>query len=286
SENRSAYLFGLLSARVHVPSIRVEQAYVSVWRSRDGRLRLLPSLLEKPAGKDADPETPAPAVTIGRIELQEGVLEFFDGTVRQPAYKTRLDQLHAVVEDLQVPALAGRTQVQLDGTVKGVRRNGKLAIDGWLELAAKNSDLSARLAGVDLVALQPYLIKASETGVRQGTLDLTLKSTVKKNHLHAPGTVTLTGLELASGQGVMNTFMGAPRTAVLAALKDRNDQIAIQFTLDGNLDDPQFSLNESFARRIGAGVAEHLGISFEGLTRGVGGAVEGIGGVMKKLFGK
>jgi uncharacterized protein involved in outer membrane biogenesis len=278
-------LLGLLSARVHVPRIRIEQAYVSVWRTREGRLRLLPSLLEKPAAAHAG-GTPALAVGIGRIELQEGVLEFFDATVRQPAYKTRLEQLHAVVEDLQVPSLAGRTQLQLDGTIKGPHRNGKLALDGWMEFAAKNSELAARLGGVDLPALQPYLIKTSETGVRQGTLDLTLKSTVRNNRLHAPGTVTLSGLELAPAGGAFGTFMGVPRQAVRAALKDRKDQIAIHFTLEGDLDDPRFSLNESFAKRVGEAVAENLGISIEGLTRGVGGAVEGLGGVMKKLFGK
>jgi hypothetical protein len=186
------------------------------------------------------------------------------------------------VEDLRIPSLSGRTAIQLDGIVKGVRRNGKLSITGWAELANRNSEIATKLQGVDLVALQPYLIKASETGVRSGTLDLRLKSTVRNNRLHAPGTVTLSGLELAPAASPFGTFMGVPRQAVIAALKNRKDQIAIKF----NLDDPKFSLNESFALRVGAAVAETLGISIEGLTKGVGSAAEGLGGVVKKLFGK
>jgi hypothetical protein len=159
-------------------------------------------------------------------------------------------------------------------------------VDGWAEIAQKNSDISLRLAGVDLVALQPYLIKAAETGVKRGSLDLSLKSTVHNNRLHAPGMITLNNLELAPTGSGFGTFMGIPRQSVVGALKNRNGQIAIHFTLDGNLDDPAFSLNESFARRVGASVAESLGISIEGLTRGIGGAAEGIGGAVKRLFGK
>ncbi|WP_136419644.1 DUF748 domain-containing protein [Herbaspirillum sp. ST 5-3] len=279
-------LLGLISARVHVPRISVEKAYVSVLRARDGKVHLLPSLMEAPARDGGQKTSTALPVSIGTIELHDGVMEFFDATVRQPAHKTRLDQLHARIDDLQLPALNGRTRIQLDGSVKGVNRNGKVMIDGWAEVADKNSEITTKLQGVDMVALQPYLIKASETGVRRGTLDLKLKSTVRNNRLHAPGTVTLTGLELAPGQGPFGTFMGVPRQAVVAALKNRNGQISIDFTLEGNLNDPQFSLNDSFARRVGSAVAETLGISLEGLTRGVGGAAEGIGGVVKKLFRK
>lgn len=282
-------LAGLLSARVHVPRIIIDKAYVSVWRTRDGKLHLLPGLLEKPTppgSQAASAPSTAPPVTIGGIELREGVLDFFDGSVRQPAHKTRLEQLHMTIDDLRIPALDSRTRITMDGMVKGVQHNGRLAVDGWTEIAQKNSDISLRLAGVDLVALQPYLIKAAETGVKRGSLDLSLKSTVHNNRLHAPGMITLNNLELAPTGSGFGTFMGIPRQAVTGALKNRNGQISIHFTLDGNLDDPTFSLNESFARRVGASVAESLGISIEGLTRGIGGAAEGIGGAVKRLFGK
>jgi len=280
-------LLGLFSARLHVPRIVVDKAYLSVLRSRDGKLHLLPGLLERPkAAVDAAASSPGPAFTIGTIELHHGVLDFFDATVRTPAHRTRLDQLHAKVEDLRFPDLSGRTAIQLDGTIKGVQRNGRLSINGWAELASKNSEIVTKLQGVDLVALQPYLIKASETGVRHGALDLTMKSVVRNNRLRAPGTVTLTGLELAPGSGGLGTFMGVPRQAVVAALKNRKGQISVDFTLEGDLNDPKFSLNESFMKHIGTSVAETLGISIEGLTRGVGGAAEGLGGMMKKLFGK
>jgi len=280
-------LIGLLSSKLRVHRITVEDGYISVLRARDGRLRLLPSLLETRAkGGAAQKGAAVPVVAIGTIELRDGVLEFFDATVRQPPHKLRLEQLQAEVDNLHVPDLAGRTKIKINGVVKGVQRDGTLAIGGWAELADKNSELSTRLQRVDLKAFEPYLIKASETGVRRGTLDLDLKSTVRRNNLNAPGDLTLSGLELESSGGAFATFMGMPRNAIVSALKNSKDQIAVHFTLEGDLNDPHFSLNENLATRLGSGLAGTLGVSIEGLARGVGNAAHGVGSTVRKLFGK
>ncbi len=176
--------------------------------------------------------------------------------------------------------------LKIDGVVKGVQGDGKLGIDGWLDPVSLDSDIATNLNGVDLITLQPYLIKAAETGVKRGKLDMTLHSRVENNRLKAPGSVTLVGLELESGNGAMATFMGVPRRAVIASLKDKGDRIVVPFTLEGNLDDPRFSLNDSLASHLGGAVASVLGISVEGLAHGVGSAAQGVEGVVKKLLGK
>jgi uncharacterized protein involved in outer membrane biogenesis len=278
-------LRALLAAQPRVHRITVEQGYISLLRARDGRLRVVPSLMEKKPAAGAG-GAPAPSVAIGAVELRDSVVEFFDATVRQPAHRLRLEQLQAVIDDLRVPELAGRTRLKLEATVKGVQRNGTLSLAGWAELTTRDSEITTRMRGVDLVAFQPYLIKAAEAGVRRGTLDLDLNSVVRKNALRAPGTLTLSGLELAQGGGTLGTFMGMPRQAVLAALRDKKGQIRLSFTLEGRLDDPQFSLNESFATRVGAGIADTLGVSIEGLARGAAGAARGVGDTLRGLFGK
>jgi hypothetical protein len=86
--------------------------------------------------------------------------------------------------------------------------------------------------------------------------------------------------------------MGLPRNAVVGALKNQRDQIDVSFALDGNIDDPQFSLNEAFATRLASSVAETLGVSLGGLATGVGSlgargveAVgEAVGGAVQEIF--
>lgn len=271
--------------QVRINRIVVDQAYLSVFRTRDGRLRLLPGMLEK-APQDAKDTPPAIPVSIDGVELNDAALELYDASIAKPAHKIRLEQMRARVGALRLPELGGRTSLDLQGVAKGVQRDGRFSISGWIELASKDSEIATKLQGVDLVGLQPYLIKASETGVKQGTLDLDLKSTVKQNRLHAPGLLTVSQLELAAGKGGMATFMGMPRAAVVGVMKDKNGKITVKFALEGRLDDPQFSLNETFMKRVGTAMAEGLGISLESVARSVGSATQSIGSSIGKLFGK
>ena len=283
----------LIAKTVRIASIEVEEGYLSMLRRKDGKMVLLPSLLgTRAAAADAaahgglkESSDLMPAIHVGHIELSNTAVDFFDASVRQPAHKLRLEKAEIRIGRILLPALTGNTTLQLDGVVKGVQRDGKISINGQVELASKDSEITTRLSGVDLVSFQPYLIKAAETGVKKGTLDLDLKSTVKKNRLHAPGAVTLSGLELSSGK----TFMGMPRDMVVSMMKNKDGKIAVKFTLEGNIDDPRFSLNENLSTRIGSSVAGSLGISLEGLARGVGSAggsaAQGIGSTVGKLFG-
>lgn len=275
----------LLSGSVRIASVSVEDGYLSLLRTRDGRLVVLPGLLD-PATRRRDGAS-LPQIEIGEVRLRGAVVELYDGSVRRPPHKLRLERIEATLSDLRLPALTGSSRLAASGVVKGVRHDGRVELGGRMELASRESELELRLRGVDLIVLQPYLIKASETGVRRGSLDLTLHSTVRGRRLHAPGILVLSGLELSSGGG---TFMGMPQQLVVAALKDRGDRIEIEFTLAGDLDDPRFSLNESFAVRVAAAVAESLGVSIESLVRGVGelggDAVRGLGDALGKMLGR
>lgn len=282
-------LRSLFSRGWHIARIEIEGGYVSLLRSRDGKLHVLPALLERQAPPQAKarpastreppPEQHAgPEVHIGNVVLEGTAVELYDASVRQPPLKLRLQELDAQIGPLDLPALDSRTAIELDAVVKGVQRDGKLALRGGIVFATRDSELDVRLTGVDLVALQPYLVKVSEAGVRRGAMDLHLNSTVSKNHLRAPGELKITGLELADSGGLLGSFAGVPRQAVLAFLS-RNDRIDVNFTLEGRLDDPDFSLNENIATRLASALADKLGVS-------LGGVVEGVGGVIKGLFGR
>jgi hypothetical protein len=280
----------LFADRIQVSSIVIEDAYISVLRSADGRTRVVPSLLESHGGKTTGA---TPKVQIGRIELRNAAMEFYDGTVARPPYKITLEHMNATVDNVELPEMKARTALNVEGVLKGRHRDGRIAIKGWIALANLDSAIASRFRDIELAALQPYLIKAADTGVRAGTLDLDLDATVENKHLHAPGTVILKNLELDAG----NNFMGHARQTAMAAMKDSKDRLTVKFVLEGNLDDPGFSVNDNFATRFGSGLAEVLGVSVEGVAKGVGtlgqksleaagGAAGGLGKAVGKLFGK
>ena len=147
----------------------------------------------------------------------------------------------------------------------------------WTEIASRDSSLKTSVRSVDLLAVEPYLIRPGERGVRRGALALELQSDVSARRLHAPGQLTISGLELDPATSAFGTFMGLPRDAVLGALKNQRAQIDVGFVLEGNIDDPQFSLNEASTTRLASSIAETLGVSLGGLAAGVGSlGVEGV----------
>ena len=286
-------LVDLLTARLVIDSIRIEGAYISMLRGRNGQMQVLPSLLarqsqpEKTSANGQAAGNSGPQIVIGKITLADGTIEFFDASVRATPVKLRLEQIEARIGKLRLPGLTGQTALKIDGVLKGNRQDGRIAIDGSIELASKESGLTTKLRGVDMTVLQPYLIQAAETGVRRGTLDLDLNSSVSKGKLRAPGSLSLSDLELSSAAG---TFMGVPRSAAIGLLKDKKGKISVQFVLEGDINDPRFSLNEQFASRLGTSLAGTLGISIESLAKGVGsvggGAAKSIGESLGKLLGK
>jgi hypothetical protein len=273
-------LRALFSGEVRIGSIVAENVYLCIYREPDGRIHLLPSLLEKPkaeptpAGAEAavpeKAETPSgTAVTVEALSLRSGVIEIFDANIRKKPHRIRIEDLDAEVGPLAFPKLDVDTSLNVHGAVAGPNRDGELSVNGRIRGSDLDSEITTSLRGVDLVVFEPYLLQSAEAGVKQGTLDLEIRSKVARRILTAPGTMTLSHLELKG-----NTFMGLPRQAVLAAMKNRNDQITIRFELGGRLDDPKFSLRENFAMRVGTAVAEGLGISVRGLANTLGGATQ------------
>lgn len=268
----------LLSRRIAVRHIHAEGVNLSILRDSAGRLRLLPGLLDRPKEDGAPP----PEVSIGEVRLSNAALDFYDASLRKPPHHVRLEKVEASLGPLNLPAMQGRSPLELSGIIKGPQGDGSYHLKGDIELGSLDSDLLTTMRDVDLTALQPYLLRSADTGVRRGRLDLDLESAVHKRRLKAHGTLVLHDLVLDDA----GSFMGLPRQAAVNMLKGERRDIRMQFSLQGNLDDPQFSLNESLATKFGAGLAETLGVSIGTLGKSVGNAATGLGSALRGLFGR
>jgi hypothetical protein len=263
-----------------VQRIEVEDARLVLLRTRDGKLRLLPSMLESaaPAAPSQPASAPSTRVLIDHVVLKNAKVDLYDASLKLARpHRVQLTDLNAQLDTLAVPAFDQAMKIAVGAVFKGPTRDGRLELKGTLTPATKDAQLQGELRGADLLALQPYLLKVADGGVKKGQLDLVMDARVQARKLKAPGHLELTGLELAEGSGVMGRFAGMSRQAALAALRKR-DTIELNFTLEGRLDDPAFSVNDSLAMRFGAGLADALGVSMEGV-------VEGVEKVFKGLLG-
>jgi uncharacterized protein involved in outer membrane biogenesis len=289
----------LLTDQINISSIVFEKPYLAVLRTRE-KMVIVPGLTETTAGKKHAEARSGHAsrrmVTISKITMQQGVLELFDATVSRPPLKTRLERVDGVIRDIAVPWLETRTHFELAGIVKGLRRDGRAKAAGWVGPARRDSSSQITLDAVDLVSLQPYLVRLGEAQLRKGTLDLRLNSDVRANRLDGKGKIIIRDLEFAPSRGYFETFMGIPRSAVISFLKNQENAIDVDFVLTGDTSNPSFSINEAIATRVAMGMATELGVSIRGLAEnfgtlgrrsveGVAGVVEGAGSVLKGLLG-
>jgi hypothetical protein len=261
-------------------SLSVRGGTLSLLRGRDGKLVVVPALTKTAPAGAARSDARTPGLRIDTLSLEDVTIDFYDASVARGApHRLRLTDLQAEVGPLALPALDERVSLKLTATVKGVQRDGRVQLSGRLTPSTRDADLKLDARGVDLIVLQPYLLRGGEASVKSGSLDLALTARVASQQLNAPGRVVLRGLELqATGDHPLATFAGVPRQAVLAALQ-RDGRIELDFTLDGRVDNPRFSLNELFAARFAVGLAERLGVS-------LGGVVQGVGNVIKGLLGR
>lgn len=288
----------LLSSRIEIARIEVEAPYLSMLRARGGTLRVLPSLLEPASSARADAREPAGSrsrrdVSVGEFRITGGTLELFDATAARKPWRIRVVELDARLDDVLAPSLAGRMPLELTGVIDGPQRDGRVAISGWLVAATRDLELRADLGGVDLLAFEPYLTGASKARLARGSFDLALTARVADRMLHAPGRLTLADLAFASGGSAR--VLGVPRDLLLASLQAGGGRIALDFSLEGRIDDPHFSLNEAFAARVAVALASTVGMSVEGLVEGAlglglggvdgaGEATGGVGSVLRKLL--
>ena len=213
-------LSGISGGPWRVSDITVRQGYLSAFRSRDGKMHLLPALMApsvaasaaagveaadtaatprpqpQPRQKAPSPADPAadPHVLLHALHLEDCELELVDASLKSPAaHHVRLLDLEATIGPLALPGLAQEISVAAEGRLKGTGDDGTVSLHGTLTPATHDAVLALRLANVDLVALQPYLFSLNDGGVRQGRLDLALDATVQHGRLHAPGTVTING---------------------------------------------------------------------------------------------
>ncbi|HEX7935454.1 MAG TPA: DUF748 domain-containing protein [Paraburkholderia sp.] len=283
----------MLARHMHVRNVVVRGFDMAVLRTQNGTIRLLPNLRQS-VNRANDGASGAPANSASRekqvdhIRFEQGRFHFYDMTVGPPAYKVTVSNASASVDHIRLPALTEPTDVDVTGSIKGPSHTGTVTFRGWIKIASKDSQTTCALRGVDVVMLDPYLVKkaGAKAQVTGGTVDMSIESSVRNYQLHAPGTITVHQLQLADSGNPLDTFMSIPTKAAVAALKTHNGDITLHFVLDGNLRDPHFSVQESLMTRITAGFANALGVSVEGVAKGTGETVKGLGNALKNLLGQ
>jgi hypothetical protein len=238
------------------------------------------------------PSGTMPQVTVSRFTVHNGSMDYSDGKITRPPLVTRLRNIEFEIKDIRLPLSGAASPFVMEAAVPGTRSAGTIKCQGKINLKTLDLESAVVVRTLDITGFKPYFQKKGDANVTRGTLDLEMKATITSGNIKAPGKAVLKNLEFQSTGSLKDTFLGVPRSGVLTLLKNENNEITIDFVLEGDIRNPKFNLRESFLQKFTIGLAGKLGLSITRIgesivvegARQVEKGVKGIGEGIQKLF--
>ncbi|MGE5220428.1 MAG: DUF748 domain-containing protein [Chloroflexota bacterium] len=199
---------------------------------------------EKPTAPASGEAEPPKAISIGKINLEEGNINFSDFFIK-PNYSANLTGVQGTISELK-PETPGDValQARLDNAAP-------VEIKGKINPLSKELflDIIADAKEIELSPMSPYSGKYVGYGIEKGKLSFNVKYKLENRKLSAENKIILN--QLTFGEKVESPdATKLPVLLAVALLKDRNGVIDVDLPISGSLDDPQFSVGGIVLRII------------------------------------
>jgi len=282
-EEMSIYpdLASFLTGTLGIRKLTIRQPSLYFYRSREGTFAQPWVSMEKgkegsEISKDGEPKGKGPFhIKIGRIRIEKGSIDFEDRKMGEPPAQIKLRELDLDLRDIQYPIISTHSPIELKAKMEGKTKEGNLYTKGWIDLKTMDMETSFKVREIEVKIFEPYYRKRVSAEIETGHINMDARIAVKKRMIDAPGQLELANLQIKEGGG---TVLWIPAKHLISILKDKGNRIKAQFHVKGNIDDPQFSLQETFLNRLAISLAEALGIPIkkvgETLFKGTGKGAE------------
>jgi hypothetical protein len=289
-------LFSLLKKSLRIRELAILQPSFFFYRSREGVL-VGPwvTMKKEREGKEISEEKEKKKgesiqIQIDRIRIEKGVIDFEDKKVGEPPAQIRLEDLDFEIRDIQYPLASSHSPIELKGKMKGKKQEGTIFAKGWVDVKTMDMETSLKTREIEVKTFEPYYRKRVTAEIESGYMDMDSKIAVKDRVIDAPGELDLINLHVKEGGG---TVLWIPAKTLVSLLEKKEHQIKVKFHVKGNMDNPQFKLQETFLTQVAISFAQALGIPIKvvgeevlrGTLKGEKGLVEGlqsIEGLFKK----
>ena len=255
---------------VEVSEVNLQKLYVRAQTNKEGKLiNPLSNVLQvetgpapgEPVGKTKpEPASQPTQVNVKGLKISQGEVLILDGKVSTPPYPLRLTDVSLNADQFASPPQDTFTTYECSVSIPGKESTGVLRASGKTKLKSLDTASTVSLHGLDITTVKPYILKAGDVNVTQGTIDLDLNLRIDHRNLDSPAKVVLKNLRFAPSNSAGEKFMAIPRGVVVEFLKANNNQIALDFVVNGSIDDPKFSLRETLMTRFAVQLADKLGL--------------------------
>ncbi|WP_024644275.1 DUF748 domain-containing protein [Pseudomonas syringae] len=178
------------------------------------------------------------AIYVGEVNIKDGSANFADMTLT-PNFATAVQQLNGRIGTID-NRKATPAPVDIEGKVD---RYAPVTIKGSLNPfdPMASLDITTSFKRVELTNLTPYSGKFAGFRIRKGRLNLDLHYLITKGQLKAQNKVLIEQLQL--GERVDSPdALDLPIRLAVALLKDTQGRISLELPIEGDLNNPQFSV--------------------------------------------
>ena len=229
---------------IRIKAISLESLYAKLIIAEDGTLNLA-TLKRATDADDSQSETPAAKeekqtgqIEIDNIMIKGGKIDFLDQKIK-PAYAASLAEING-----SVTGLSSLEQALADVKITGkLNQHASLKISGKINPIKEKlyADLNIDFHDIDLSPTSPYTGKFIGYKTDKGKLTLNLHYVVDDKKVEAKNHAFLDQFTL--GETVDSPdAISLPINLAIALLKNRKGEINIDIPVQGDLNDPEFSI--------------------------------------------
>ena len=291
-------LLSLLKKSLHIKEFTILQPSFFFYRSREGvftgpwvtmkKEREGEEVSEEKEKKQKKGESVP--IQIDRIRIQKGSVDFEDRKVGEPPAQIKLRELDFEIRDIRYPLASLHSPIELKGKMKGRTQEGSITLKGWIDAKTMDMETSLKVREIEVKTFEPYYQKRVTAEIESGYMDMGSKIAVKEKRIDAPGEVDLINLHVKEGGGMV---LWIPAETLVSLLEKKGHQIKVKFHVKGNMENPQFNLQETFLTQVAISLAQALGIPIkvageevlQGMLKGEKGLVEELQSI-EELFKK
>jgi hypothetical protein len=260
-----ANFIGLLKKKYVLSEILLENPYIFL--EKDAKGKIMNPFLRK--GQKKETEKPIPSILLKNIHAKNGSIDFLDRRASGRPVLAKLRQADLKIEDIAFPLQDMSSNYTFSAIIIGNQSTSTLNSKGKINLSNKDMDGKFDVRKLDITSLKPYFQQKGDVNVTRGTLDMDMDLRIKSRKILAPGKAVLRDLQFEKGSSLGNEFLNLPLSTVVAFLKDHNNEIIVNFVVEGDLDNPKFNLRESLMNRISISMADKLGLSIKTIGKSI-----------------
>lgn len=255
---------GILKGENKIASLSLDSPYLLLEQDRNGNI-----LFPLPARKDSrkkDAQKPKVFI-VSSLSIQKGSLDYIDRKVSSSAAPVRLRDIQLAIRNIGLPSENIMSDYDLTATLPGKLGTGTVKSKGRFNAVSKDSTAKIMVRNLDITGLRQYYQKKGDVEVTKGFVSVDADISIVSSYLKSSGKIVIKDLQFNSGSG--SQFLGLPLLAVIKLLKDNNNEISLDFTMEGDLKNPKFSISDSIVQKMTITLARMMGMPIEMIGKSV-----------------